>query len=149
MQTYYISWLLESSRYPNKDILNREGYVTGTKQKFGINKLQHIMSTYYIKTYYRRLREGGKLTSEEVVKMLGICTTTVIQWYKAGLLNGYVANDKGEYLFDVPAGNLPFKRQGQKNWKPERRTLRTSLIPHMRCSMKPMPLSLPDNSGRD
>ncbi len=46
--------------------------------------------------------------------MLGICTTTVIQWYKAGLLNGYVANDKGEYLFDVPVGNLPFKRQGEK-----------------------------------
>lgn len=96
------------------DILNREGYATGTKQKFGINNLQHIMSTYGIKTYYRRLREGGKLTSEEVAKMLGICTTTVIQWYKAGLLNGYVANDKGECLFDLPADNLLFKRQGEK-----------------------------------
>jgi len=96
------------------DILNREGYITGTKQKFSTNNLQQIMSTYGIKTYYRRLQEEGKLTSKEVAKMLGICTTTVLQWYKAGLLNGYVASDKGECLFDVPISNLPSKRPGEK-----------------------------------
>ncbi|MEW6419434.1 MAG: hypothetical protein AB1480_15195 [Nitrospirota bacterium] len=59
----------------------------------------------------KSLRE---LTSKEVAKMLGICTDTVMVWHRAGLLNGRVANDKGEYLFDFPKGNLPPKRPGEK-----------------------------------
>lgn len=96
------------------DILNREGHTTGTKQKFDLIKLQHITSDYGIKTYYGHLREEGKLTSKEVAKMFGICTTTAIQWHKAGLLKGYVVNDKGEYLFDTPEGSIPPKRPGEK-----------------------------------
>ena len=96
------------------DILNREGYVTGTHQKFGSRNLQYIMSAYGIKSYYGHLREEGKLTSKEVAKILGICTTTVIDWHRAGLVNGRVANDKGDYLFDLPIDNLPSKRPGEK-----------------------------------
>ena len=72
------------------------------------------MSAYGIKSYYGPLREQGKLTTTEIAKMLGVCTTTVIDWPRAGLLNGRVANDKGEYLFDLPLGNLPPKRPGEK-----------------------------------
>jgi DNA invertase Pin-like site-specific DNA recombinase/DNA-binding transcriptional regulator YiaG len=96
------------------DILNREGYATGTHQKFSSRSLQHIMSAYGIKSYYGHLREQGKLTTTEIAKMLGVCTTTVIDWHRAGLLNGRVASDKGEYLFALPIGNLPPKRPGEK-----------------------------------
>jgi hypothetical protein len=96
------------------DILNSEGYATGTNQKFTSRNLQQIMSAYGIKNYYACLREDGKLTTREIAKMLGICTKTVIDWYNVGLLNGHIANDKGEYLFDLPQNNLPPKRPGEK-----------------------------------
>jgi hypothetical protein len=96
------------------DILNREGYATGTKQKFDVKKLHQIARSYGIKSYYNHLREEGKLTVKEMADRLGISTGTVIQWYKVGLLTGYVANDKGEYLFDCPGDKCPSKRQGEK-----------------------------------
>lgn len=96
------------------DILNSEGYVTGTKQKFDSKKFHHIACIYGIKSYYSHLREEGKLTVKEMADRLGISPSTVIQWYKAGLLTGYVANDKGEYLFDPPGDNCPPKRPGEK-----------------------------------
>ncbi len=95
-------------------ILNREGYMTGTKQKFSARNLQQIISSYGIKTYYWHLREKGKLTSKEMAEMLGIAKATVLAWHKAGLLCGYIADDKGEYLFDTPSNNLPSKKQGEK-----------------------------------
>jgi DNA invertase Pin-like site-specific DNA recombinase/DNA-binding transcriptional regulator YiaG len=96
------------------DILNREGYVTGTHQEFSKGILQHIMPSYGIKSYYEHLREQGKLTTGELAKMLGICTTTVIEWHRAGKLTGCIANDKGEYLFDCPIGKLQSKKIGGK-----------------------------------
>ncbi len=96
------------------DILNREGHTTGTKQKFDVKKLHQIARSYGIKSYYSNLREEGKLTVKEMADRLGISAGTVIQWYKAGLLTGYVANDKGEYLFDCPGDKCPPKRQGEK-----------------------------------
>ncbi len=78
------------------EILNREGYKTGTGKKFDINKLNSINRAYDIKSYYKYLREENKLTVKEMAEKLGICTRTVILWYKAGMLKGYIANDKGE-----------------------------------------------------
>jgi len=72
------------------------------------------MFAYGIKSCYRHLREVGKLTCEELAKMLGVSTSTVNHWHRAGLLSGRVANDKGECLYDLPGGNLPTKRQGEK-----------------------------------
>lgn len=94
--------------------LIREGYPTGTKQQFDVRKLAHITTAYGIKKYYSHLREEGKLTTSEMSERLGICTSTVIQWCKAGLLKGYIANDKGEYLFDPPGNTQLIKRRGEK-----------------------------------
>lgn len=84
------------------DILNCEGYKTGTKQDFDVKRLQTLCFNYGIKSYYKHLKEKGKLTAKEIAERFGICVDTVITRYKAGLLTGYVANDKGEYLFDPP-----------------------------------------------
>lgn len=51
---------------------------------------------------------------KEIAGMLGICPDTAKQWCKAGLLSGYIANDKGEYLFDPLNDNHIVKRQGEK-----------------------------------
>ena len=96
------------------DILNQEGYTTGVNNKFDASRLQQLMKAHSIKSYYWRLRKAGKLTVPEMAKRLGICTDTVKKWYQAGLLTGYVANDKGEYLFDPPTAHRPVKRRGEK-----------------------------------
>jgi hypothetical protein len=85
------------------------------------------MHTYGIKSYYDHLRKEGKLTTKELAKMLGICTSTVIDWHRAGLLNGRVANDKGDHLFDFPKGNLPSKRPGEKGLVQQRAECYSSL----------------------
>jgi len=94
--------------------LNREGYITGTRQPFDVNRLHQITAAYGIKNYYDHLREEGKLTTGEMAERLGICAGTVIKWCRAGLLRGYVVNDKGEYLLDPPPDIKPVKRRGEK-----------------------------------
>jgi DNA invertase Pin-like site-specific DNA recombinase len=96
------------------DILNQEGHITGTKQRFDVGKLKRITHDYDIKSYYRHLCESGKLTLAEMAQQLGVCKDTVKRWHRAGLLTGYVANDKGECLFDPITGQRPVKRQGVK-----------------------------------
>jgi DNA invertase Pin-like site-specific DNA recombinase/predicted DNA-binding protein len=96
------------------DSLNHEGYVTGTKQKFNTHILHQVSTKYSIKSYYRHLREKGKLTAKETAAKFGVLNTTVIRWCKAGLLSGYVVNDRGEYLFDPVQAMHPAKRQGEK-----------------------------------
>lgn len=96
------------------DILNQEGHITGTKQEFDIYKLKRVTNRHGIESYYQHLHEMGKLTLAEMAQHLGVCKDTVRKWHQAGLLTGYVANDKGECLFDLPVSQGPVKRQGVK-----------------------------------
>lgn len=95
-------------------ILNREGYVTGTEQKFTVKKLHFLIGKCKIKSYYNHLREKGKLTVKEMAQKLQISPQTVIRWYKFGLLKGYVTNGKGEYLFNAPEDVWPVKKRGER-----------------------------------
>jgi hypothetical protein len=94
--------------------LNREGYTTGTKQKFNTHILHQVRTKYGIKSYYTHLREKGKVTAEEMGAKFGVINTTVIRWCRAGLLSGYIVSDRGEYLFDPVQKISPVKRQGEK-----------------------------------
>lgn len=96
------------------DILNTEGHITGTKLKFNVAILKHIIHQHGMKSYYQHLRESGKLTLAEMAQQLGVHKCTVRIWHQAGLLTGHVANDKREYLFDPIKGDKPLKRQGVK-----------------------------------
>ncbi len=96
------------------DILNNEGYMTGTKQKFNTHILHQVSTKYGIKSYYKHLREKGKLTAQEMAAKFGVLNITVIRWCRAGLLSGYVVNERGEYLFDPVQEMCPVKRQGEK-----------------------------------
>jgi DNA-binding transcriptional regulator YiaG len=106
-----------SEKFTPKQIvekLNREGYVTGTKQKFTTQILHQVSAKYGIKSYYKHLREKGKLTAQEMAAKFGVLNSTVIRWCRAGLLSGCVVNDRGEYLFDPVQAMHPVKRQGEK-----------------------------------
>jgi len=95
-------------------ILNERGLHTGKGRTFHGRIVANLRRSYGLKSYYERLRDAGMLTVEEVTKVLGIAKSTVKMWRKAGLLRGYVCNDKGVCLFEPPGLDAPVKIQGKK-----------------------------------
>lgn len=95
-------------------ILNERELHTGKGNVFGKRTIQYIRFTYGLKSHFDRLREMGKRTAQEMAKLLAINKQSVERWHKAGLLSGYLADDRGIYLFDPPSPNLPPKCLGKK-----------------------------------
>jgi DNA invertase Pin-like site-specific DNA recombinase len=95
-------------------ILNERGYVSGEGKSFHRLIVQRVRRQYGLKTRYDRLRAAGMLTLEEIADLLGISTSTVKQWRRAGLLRGHVFNDKNESLYEFPGKDPPVKMQGRK-----------------------------------
>ena len=95
-------------------ILNERGLHPGKGGSFQGRTIGGIRRAYGLKSRYERLREAGMLTVEEMAKVLGIAKGTVKVWHKAGLLCGYVSNDKGICLFEPPGPDAPTKIQGRK-----------------------------------
>jgi DNA invertase Pin-like site-specific DNA recombinase len=95
-------------------ILNERGLRTGKGNVYQSNIIKHIRLDYGLKSRFERLREMGKLTAQEMANLLGINKQTVERWRKAGLLHGYLGDDRGIYLFETPGPNIPAKCPGQK-----------------------------------
>jgi DNA invertase Pin-like site-specific DNA recombinase len=95
-------------------ILNERGLHPGKGGVFRGRLIGNIRRAYGLKNHYERLREAGMLTIGEMASRLGIDERTVREWLKAGLLHGYLGNDKGVYLFEPPGPNAPTKHLGLK-----------------------------------
>ena len=54
------------------------------------------------------------LTLQEMSVRLAIDPHTVITWRNHGLLRGYPANDRDDWLYEDPGPNPPRKAQGVK-----------------------------------
>ncbi len=95
------------------DILNKQGYKPAVKKYFDLFLIQNLRWNYKIISHYDKLRKKGYLTSMELAKKLKISKGTVNQWARNKILKGYLANDRGEQLFELPSKKLwPIKRQG-------------------------------------
>ncbi len=90
-------------------ILNQKGMRSGVGKPFTRNMIVHLKYAYNLTDRFTRLRAAGKLTVEEVAGRLGICVRSVKEWRDRGLLHARRYNDKGEYLYEVPAADLPRK----------------------------------------
>jgi len=95
-------------------ILNEQGLQSGKGKPFSSSIIWKIRTTHKLKSRYDRLRERGMLTIHEMAARIGLCATTVRTWLKHGLLRGHAHNDHGEYLFEPPGLNGPFKWPGRK-----------------------------------
>jgi len=96
-------------------ILNRRGLTSGTGQPFQAGIVNHVIRTYQLRSRRQRLREAGMLTITEMAGNLGVCTTTVKAWCRAGIVTGDRYNDKGEHLYHPPDPiNPPAKHQGRR-----------------------------------
>ncbi len=95
-------------------ILNERGLKTGKGSIFRGRLIGNIRRAFGLKCRYDRLREKGKLTIQEMASRLSMDVHTIRAWRKAGLLLGYLGNDREVYLFDPPGANAPTKHLGQK-----------------------------------
>lgn len=96
------------------DILNQYNLLPGKGGTFTGRIVGNLRRAYEMKSYYERLREAGMLTVKEMAEILGVNGDRVKIWHKAGLLHGYVCNDRGVCLFDPPGPDAPTKIQGRK-----------------------------------
>jgi DNA invertase Pin-like site-specific DNA recombinase len=92
--------------------LNAAGLVSGTGQAFHAGIIHHLRTTYELRSREERLREGGWVGIGEIAERLGVCTSTIKDWYHQGRLVGKPFNDKGECLYEIPAV-APFKKIGR------------------------------------
>ena len=95
-------------------ILNERGLHPGKGGSFQGRTIGNLRRAYGLKSRYERLCEAGMLTVEEMAKVLGIQDSTVKKWHTAGLLRGYVTDDKGVCLFEPPGPDAPTKILGRK-----------------------------------
>ena len=83
-------------------ILNRRGLRTGYGKPFDPRRVQKVRHSHGLKTRYRRLRERGLLTRNEMAERLGVCPQTISCWRRQNLLAGTPCNDRNECLYEMP-----------------------------------------------
>jgi hypothetical protein len=94
-------------------ILTNRNLVSGTGQPLHGRLIGQIRHHYQLRSHPRRLRDAGLLTLTEIGRRLDVSPNTVKTWRNRGLLTGRLANDKGEYLYQMPDPHLPRPRPGR------------------------------------
>jgi DNA invertase Pin-like site-specific DNA recombinase len=94
-------------------ILTSRNIVSGTGRPLHGRLIGQIRHHYHLRSHTQRLRDLGLLTLTEIARRLDVSPKTVKTWRNQGLLTGRLANDKGEYLYQLPPPNLPRPRPGR------------------------------------
>ncbi|MCE7006955.1 recombinase family protein [Kibdelosporangium philippinense] len=99
-------------------ILTSKGMVSGTGQPLHARLIRQIGKAYHLRSHTQRLRDEGLLTLNDIARHLGVGTSTVKTWRNQGLLTGRRANDKNEYLYQLPSPDIARPRRGRPPRKP-------------------------------
>jgi DNA invertase Pin-like site-specific DNA recombinase len=96
--------------------LNAAGHRSGEGKPFTGRIVLELRRSHHLPSHADRLRARGLLTLAETASRLGVHTSTIKAWRRAGLLTAHQANDKNIPLFDPPDPADPrlAKRQGSK-----------------------------------
>jgi hypothetical protein len=89
------------------DALNAAGHRSGEDKPFTAGIVVHLRRKYHLPSHAERLRAQGLLTTTEIATQIGVHTSTVKSWTKAGILNSHKANDKNERLYEPPTAGDP------------------------------------------
>jgi len=92
-------------------ILNERGYKSGMGLQFDRKVVTGITHSNKLKTRYARLRTTGKLTAEEIAKLLGVTVATVRSWGKKEIIKTYPYNDRNGCLYEHPGVNSPLMKK--------------------------------------
>jgi DNA-binding transcriptional regulator YiaG len=98
--------------------LNELGYRNWKQQPFTVKKVVLVRRTYQLKSRFERLRARGLLTGVEMARRVGVSTTTVHQWGRAGLLRREIYGSSSRCLYLPPDANIPRKGHGGRHPKP-------------------------------
>ncbi len=101
-------------------ILNSEGYLSGQGKSFDGQRVRRICQSYGLKSRYKRLRESGMLTREELATMQSVHQGTISKWREQGRIKGHLANDQGQYLFE---------NSGEASLRLKKKNLKTATQP--------------------
>jgi DNA invertase Pin-like site-specific DNA recombinase len=85
--------------------LNALGHHNWRGDPFTTKKVMLVRRAYGLKTRFERLRESGMLTGEEVGRQLGVCTTSVHELGRNGVLKRHRYSTNHRYLYEPP-GNV-------------------------------------------
>jgi hypothetical protein len=99
-------------------ILSARGLTSGTGQPLHARLIRQIRIHYQLPSHTQRLRDAGLLSLAEIARRLGIHPNTVKKWRNDGLLTGRLANDKGEYLYQLLGPDLTRPRTGRPPRRP-------------------------------
>jgi DNA invertase Pin-like site-specific DNA recombinase len=118
-------------------ILSSRGLVSGTGQPLHARLIGQIRTHYQPPSHPQQLRNTGLLTLAETARRLTIHPNTVKKWPNDGLLTGRLANDKGEYLYQLPRPDLtPTTHRAATPPAEPNHHRNDSRINHRRCSAK-------------
>jgi DNA invertase Pin-like site-specific DNA recombinase len=87
--------------------LNAAGHRSGEGKPFTNRIVLHLRRDHELPSHHERLRANGLLTLAETATQLGVHTTTIKAWHRAGLLTSAKANDKNERLYHPPTPGDP------------------------------------------
>jgi DNA invertase Pin-like site-specific DNA recombinase len=98
------------------DALNAAGRRSGEHKAFTRLIVLHLRRAHILPSHAQRLRAKGLLTLDEIAERLGVHSSTIKAWRRAGLLVSHKANDKNERLFEPPTPGDPrlVKRMGSR-----------------------------------
>jgi DNA invertase Pin-like site-specific DNA recombinase len=98
------------------ELLNAAGHRSGVGKPFTRTIVLHLRRSQNMPSHAERLRSQGLLTIGEIAEHLGVHTSTIKAWHRAGLLISHKANDKNERLYEPPTPGDPnlVKRMGSR-----------------------------------
>jgi len=100
--------------------LNARSLRTGRNHAFTRLIVRHVRLTYGIPSYAEQLRSQGWITATQIAAQMDVHVVTAKRFAAEGVLRAVRADDRGEILFEPPAGPLP-KAQPGKRFRDRRR----------------------------
>jgi hypothetical protein len=107
-------------------ILNEKGLRSGMGRPFTVMTIINIRRHYGLRDRCQRMRDLGLLTIQQIAERLGIAASAVKDWRDRGLLRGHPYNDKGQCLYEPPAGDLPGKHKRKRAYLVAKGNVRAS-----------------------
>ena len=98
-------WLEVCSDREVAEKLNALGYHNWKGESFTPKKIVSIRTAYQLKSRFKRLRERGMLTANELAGQLGVCSETIYNWGRTGVLRQHHYGHRHRCLFE-PLGNV-------------------------------------------
>jgi len=92
-------------------ILDKRGFKSGQGHRIDSRIVTGIVHSYKLKTRYARLRATGKLTVDEVARLLNVTCATVRRWGKESIVKRYPYNDRNGCLYEHPGVNSPLMKK--------------------------------------